>query len=364
MAAATPVWIVVVIVVAAAVGGVGFFAGYEYRGSPAASPAAAANSTLSLEAAGTLNVVFPQLANELANETPGISVPAAAQKYTGSLGVATAITSLGARLDVAAFADFRTAPALLEPTYASYEVVFAGTSEVLVYNASIPAFRGINSTNWGTTLITAVDTPGVPRFGVWNASTDPNGYNEIFSMMLQGMLYDGGNLSAVYSHFYRGAPGQYATPDPATTVIEMEAQAAALVKLGVVSAVITYQSYALVNHLSYVSLDPIVGLSSNSSSALHDYAGISTQILSSAGTLTSVFPAPVLFAATVPRNAPNPLLGAEFLHLLISFQGSQILARDGWTPIYPAWTDAPTAVPSVLAPDVTTLPSWASGFLP
>ncbi len=364
MAAATSVWIVVVTVVAAGIGGIGFFAGYEYRGSPAASATTAENSTLSLEAAGTLSIAFPQLASALANETSGISAPSAAQKYTGSLGVAASITSLGARIDVAAFADFRTAPTLLEPTFASYEVVFAGTSEALVYNASLPAFHGINSSNWGTTLINAVAAPGVPKFGVWNASTDPNGYNEIFSMMLQGLLYDGGNASAVYAHFYLGAPGQYATPDPATTVIELEAQAAALVRSGVVSAVITYQSYAIANHLTYVPLDPIVGLSANSSAALHDYAALSTKILSSTGALTTVVPAPILFAATVPLNAPNPALGAAFLELLVSYQGERILTQDGWVPIAPAWTDHPGAVPPVLAPEVTGLPSWAGGFLP
>jgi molybdate/tungstate transport system substrate-binding protein len=365
MAAATPVWVVVVIVVAAGVGGLGFYAGYEYRGSPAATPSAAENSTLSILAAGTLNVIYPEVASAIVNQTPGITAPAAAQTYEGSLDVTTAITSLAARTDVAALADFRLAPSLLEPTYASYEVVFASTPEALIYNASLPAFHGINSSNWGSTLVSAVGTAGVPKFGVWNASTDPNGYNEIFTMMLQGMLYGGGDTSAVYGHFYSGAPGQYATPNPTTTIIEKEAQAATLVRTGVVSAVITYRSYAVENHLSYVPLDPIVGLFANNTSALADYAKLSTKILSSTGALSTVVPAPVLFAATVPLNAPNPALGAAFLHLLISPQGSAILGAGGaFTPIFPAWTDNPRAVPSVLAPDVTALPSWAAGFLP
>jgi ABC-type molybdate transport system substrate-binding protein len=364
MAAATPVWVVVVIVVAAGVGGLGFYAGYEYRGSPASSPSAIINSTLSLQAAGTLNVVLPQLASELVNQTPGISAPAAAQTYQGSLDVTTAITSLAAKVDVAALADFRLPPSLLEPRYASYEVVFASTPEALVYNASIPAFQGINVTNWGTTLATTVATPGVPKFGVWNASTDPNGYNEIFTMMLQGMIYGGGDISAVYGHFYSGAPGQYATPSPATTVIEKEAQAASLLRTGVVSAVITYRSYAIENHLSYVALNPIVGLFANNTTALHDYAELSTKVISSSGGLGTVVPAPILFAATVPLDAPNPALGAAFLHLLVSPQGGSVLSAGGaFVPIFPAWTDNPKAVPPVLAPDVTVLPSWASGFV-
>ena len=364
MVATTPVWIVIVIVVAAGISGLGFYAGYEYRGSPASSPSAVANSTLSILGAGTLTVTFPELASALVNETPGISAPAATQTYEGSLDVTTAISSLGAKADVAALADFRLIPQLLEPTYANYEVVFAQTQEVLIYNASLPAFNGVNSVNWGDKLVADVTTPGNARMGVWNASTDPNGYNEIFSMMLQGMLYEGGNTSAIYGHFYSGAPGSYASPNPSTAILEHESQAATLIKTGIVSAVITYKAVAIQNHLPYVLLDPIVGLLANDSAALSDYAKLSTQIISSSGSLKSVYPAPILFAATVPLNAPNPALGAAFLHLLLSPQGDAILAENNaWNPIFPGWTNNETAVPSVLAPDVTPLPAWAVPFV-
>lgn len=364
LAAATPVWIVVVIVVAAGVGGLGFYAGYEYRGSPAASPGTAGNSTLSVLAAGTLTVSFPEIANQLVNETPGISAPAAAQTYEGSLDITTGMTTLGAKADVAALADFRLIPQLLQPTYANYEVVFATTQEVLIYNPSVPQFAGINASNWGEKLVADVTTAGNAPFGVWNASTDPNGYNEIFSMMLQGSLYNGGSLSAVYGTLYSGAPGAYATPNPKTTLPEQESHAATLIKTGVVSAVITYKAVAVQNDLSYVAFNPIVGLEANNSTALSDYAKLSTKILSSTGSLVSQAPAPILFAATVPLNAPNPTLGAAFLHLLLSPQGSAILAQDGaWVPIFPGWSNDPSALPSVLAPDVTPLPSWAAPFV-
>ncbi len=360
----TAVWIVVLIVVAAVVGGAGFYAGYEYRGSPSTTPTAAANNTLSILGAGTLTDTFPMLASALVNETPGITAPAAAQTYEGSLDITTAITSTGAKADVAALADFRLIPQLLQPTYASYEVVFAQTQEVLIYNASVAAFHGINASNWGWKLVQGVTTPGVAPFGVWNASTDPNGYNEIFTMMLQGQMYNGSNTS-VYSHLYSGAPGQYAVPNPSYTRIEHESQAATLIDTGVVSAVITYKAVAIQNGLHYVPIDPIVGLGANNSTALADYAKLSTKVIGSSGALVSVVPAPILFAATVPSNAPNAALGALFLHLLLSPQGSAILALDGaWTPIFPGWSPTPSAVPGLLQPDVTSLPAWATPFVP
>jgi molybdate/tungstate transport system substrate-binding protein len=358
MSAPTAIWVVVVVVVAGAAGGVGFFVGYEYR------PSSVANSTLSILAAGTLDTLFPQLADALVNETPGISAPSAAQTYEGSIDITAAITSLAATADVAAVADYRLVPQMLEPKFASYEVVFGTTPEVLAYNPDVPGFSGINSTNWPTKLIDTIDNGSAP-LGVWNASTDPNGYNEIFSMMLEGMIYDGGDVAAIYSHFYTGAPGSCAFPIAGKALYEHEAQAANLISTGVVSAVITYRAYAIVNHLTYVSFNPIVGLLANNTTALADYSKLSTSIIGSTGRFISVVPAPVLFSVTVPLNAENPALGAAFLHLLLSPQGTAILSEGGaFTPIVPGWTDrSVSTLPSVLQPDVVPLPSWAATIL-
>ncbi|MGP8109626.1 MAG: substrate-binding domain-containing protein [Thermoplasmata archaeon] len=354
---------VVVILVAAGAGGLGFFGGYEYRTSPAASSGAVENSTLSVLGAGTLNTLFPQLARALVNETPGITAPPAAQTYEGSLDVTTAITSLQAKADVAALADFRLAPQLLESTFASYEIVFGSTPEVLAYNSSISAFDGISESNWAEKLVTDVNTPGNAPLGVWNASSDPNGYNEIFSLQLQGMLYNS-SPTLFYDTFYSGGAHTPAVANTLTTKVEHESQAASLLKSGIVSAIITYRSYAVVNDLTYVSFNPIVGLQANNSSALADYAETNTTIYTSTGGTATVDAAPVLFAVTVPSNAPNPALGAAFVHLLLSPQGSAIISYGGaFTPIFPGWADKPRVVPSVLAPDVTPLPAWASAFL-
>ncbi|MGP8072555.1 MAG: substrate-binding domain-containing protein [Thermoplasmata archaeon] len=353
---------VVVILVAAAAGGLGFVGGYEYKSAGSTCAGGPANTTLGVWGAGTLDTVFPLLAGQLQNQTPCIT--GTAQVYEGSLDITTAITTLGLKADVAAVADYRLIPSLLEPTYAGYEVVFGATSEVLVYNPALPAFAGVNESNWAEKLITDVTTSGNQPMAVWNASTDPNGYNEIFSLELQGMLYDGGT-SAYYSQLYGGAPGTPAVPNSARTIIEHESQAATLFNSGVVSAFISYRAYAVVNHLPYVSFNPIVGLQSNNSTALADYAELSTTLFGgSPGTFTTVVPAPILFATTVPSNAPNPALGFDFLHLLLSPQGSAILSSGGaFDPIFPAWSDHPSAVPAGLASDVTALPSWASALL-
>ncbi|MGA8543221.1 MAG: substrate-binding domain-containing protein [Thermoplasmata archaeon] len=366
MGTSTTVWIVAIIVVAAAVGGAGFFAGYEYRGS-ASSSSAAANNTLSILGAGTLNTVFPELASELVNQTPGISSPTSAQLYEGSLDITTAITGLTATADVAAVADYRLIPTLLEPKFASFEAVWGSTQEALVWSPTNSvvdsAFAGINNTNWPTELASAITGNGKPM-GVWNASTDPNGYNEIFDMMLQGMIYDGGDVSAVYGQYYTGAPGALAVPIPSMAILEHESGAALDLSSNVVTAVITYRAFAILNHLPYFAFNPIVGLTANNSTALADYAKLSTSVIGSSGALAKVYPAPVLFAVTVPSNAQNPALGAAFIHLLLSPAGAAIIAQGGaFVPIFPGWSDDPSAAPPILQPDLVPLPVWAATIL-
>jgi len=362
---AKQVLVVVIVLIAAVAAGAGFAAGYVYKTSPAntpSGPGSVSNSTLGIWGAGTLDTLFPQLASALENETTGIS--GTIQTYEGSLDITSAITTGGVKADVAAVADFRLIPSLLEPTYAGYQVVFGATPEVLVYNPSLPAFDGINSTNWAQKLVNDVTTPGNKPMAVWNASTDPNGYNGIFSLQLQGLLYNGSSGS-YFDQLYSGGSSSPAVPNPTRTIIEHESEAASLISTGVVSAFITYRSYAIVNHLTYVGFNPIVGLQANNSTALADYAELSTLLFgSSPGVFSKVVPAPVLFAVTVPSNAPNPTLGAEFLHLLLSPQGSAILAAGGaFTPIFPGWSDHPGAVPSILAPDVVPMPAWTSSFV-
>jgi molybdate/tungstate transport system substrate-binding protein len=362
MASRSVVTLVVILVALAGIG-VGFAAGYEYRGTPASSPHAITNDTLSILGAGALVDLFPRLASALVNETPNITAPTAAQTYEGSLDITTAISSLSAKADVAAVADFRLIPQLLEPKFAGYEVVFGSTPEVLCYNPSLGAFDGINSTNWAEKLVADVTTPGDAPFAVWNASTDPNGYNEIFSLELQGMLYNDSS-SRYYSAFYTGGSTSPAVPNPSTTQLEHESQATTLLSTGVVSALITYRAFAVTGCPAYVSFNPIVGLQANNSTALADYAGLSTTIVGSSGGFETVKPAPVLFSASVPSHAPNPALGAAFIHLLLSPQGAAIIGAHGaFTPIFPGWSDNPSGLPSVLAPDVEALPSWATPFV-
>ncbi len=337
-----------------------FFAGLGvgllWRGS-ATSPTSGGSRTLSITAAGTLNQLFPQVGTALANATPGVSAPAAAQLYEGSLSALAAVSQLGQPYDVAAAADFRLIPQILEPGHTGWEVVFASTPEVLAYDPTVSAFGGINGSNWPQKLT----LPNVV-LGVANQSTDPNGYNAIFVLELEGEL-ESGSLASLYGHFFTTPVGALAEPDPTTTRVEPETAVATLLATHAVSAFITYRSYAVSHDLSYVSLDPRVGLGSVDNASLAYYAQASTTILGAAGPVL-VTGAPVLFAATVPSNAPDPALGAAFIDYLVSPAGARLILLNGFTPIGPGLADHPSLLPPPLVPDTAPLPAPLDALLP
>lgn len=346
---------VVVIVAVAAVVAIGAGLAFVYYG-PRAASAPGPSGPVSITAAGTLGTLFPQIASAYANATPGVTAPLASEQYEGSLAALGAITTLHQKFDIAAAADFRLIPRLLEPTYASTEVVFATTPEVLAYDPSNADLAGVNGTNWPAKI-----TQSGFRLAIANASTDPNGYNEIFVLELEGNR-TGQGLGGLYGHFFTTPVGALAEPNSATTLVEFETQAATLLSTHAVGAFIIYRSYAVAHHLSYIDFDPHVGLGNLTLGAEGAYAGASTSILTANGTEV-VRGAPVAFAVTVPVNAPSTAVGMGFLGLLLSSSGTALISANGFTPIVPAWSDHPsalgglsaslTALPTSLAADLT-----------
>jgi tungstate ABC transporter binding protein WtpA len=342
----------VAVILAVLAAGGGFAAGYWLKPTTSAGTGTSANpaGTLSITAAGTLGTLFPAVANQLANESPGITVTLAAQQYQGSLAALAAITQLHGTFDVAAAADFRLIPSQLEPDYAAREYVFATTPEVLAYDPTNAALSGVNTTNWPDRI-----TAGGFRLAIANASTDPNGYNEIFALQLQGALTQG-SLGALYGHFFTTPVGALAEPNPTTTVVEPETQAATLLSTHQVAAFIIYRSYAVSHHLAFVEFDPRVGLGNLTLGASGAYGAASTAILTASGSRV-IHGAPVAFAVAVPSNAPSSAIGTLFVHLLLSAEGTRFIVASGFVAVSPAWVDRPVGQSAWIAPEVAPLPA-------
>ena len=352
MARTVPLGLVLFVV--ALVGAAGALGGYAVgREGPPPPPA----TVLSVTAAGSLAGIFPILGQLLANTTPGVSAPAAAEQFAGSVNALSLIVTTPARFDVAASADLRLIPQLLEPTYATWEVVFATSPLVLAYDPSVSVLSGINASNWPT----EVTRSGV-LLGIANASTDPNGYNAIFSLELAGTV-EGGSLGTVYSHFFTSPVGSLAVPDPRTTRVAPETQAAFLLTQHEVSAFFVYRSYAIEHGLSFVDPGSQVDLGSFNGTYLASYSQASTTILTPQGPLL-LRGAPIAFAATVPRSAPSSSVGDLFVGLLFSPNATALLSAHGFTPVSPGYADHWVEVPPSLAGLVVPMPAALLAEIP
>jgi molybdate/tungstate transport system substrate-binding protein len=357
-----PVVRAVVVVALVAIALIAGFAAGWYLHTPASTSAGPTSSTLGIIAAGSLAPILPSFASAFANSTPGVDASVAAQLYEGSTAAATALaTETNPPYDLFISADYRVIPQHLEAptsTVASWEVVFAADPVVLAYNPTAPALAGINPTDWYQKIVAS----GV-SLGVANASADPLGYNAIFTLELEDSLQGlGGGL---YGHFFQGARGAFATPTASTKYVAENVAASAL-STGEVDAYLIYQSYAKVDHLSYVTLSPSVNLGATDHTNVTSYGMANTTILS--GTSTKlVTGAPVLFALTVPRAAPNYALGIAFAAYLLSNATLPAWTADGFVPVAPAWVDQPTQLPAALAGSppsgLLPLPSYLASLL-
>lgn len=349
--AASTVLVVVAIVLVA-----GVAVGYSWgRFAPPSGAGGPAPPVLSILAAGTLGVPFAAVAAFTAN-TSQVAAPSSAQQYEGSLAVVNAVAAEPTAYAAVGTADYRLIPESLEPGATSWEAVFASSSEVLVYDPTVSALSGITTANWPETVLAS----GLP-LGLANASTDPNGYNEIFVLELEGLLEDGSTAS-LYGHFFTTPVGALAEPNPSTTRIEPESNVAALLATHAIALFITYRSYAVSNHLTFVDLDPSVNLGATDAASLDHYALASTTILSGAGTKV-VRGAPVLFAVTVPSGATGRAAGLAFVEVLLAPAGAALLAADGLTPVSPAWCDRTASAPGALQAFLAPLPSPLAALL-
>lgn len=339
--------IVIVIVAVAA-----FFGGWYLK--PANSNGSSA-TTLGIIAAGSLapNSLFPFLASEYANVTPGISAPISAQLYEGSTAAATAIVSAGTNspYDIFVSADYRVIPQDLishSPSYATGEIVFASDPMVLAYNS---ALSNVNSSNWWQKITASGVTLGAP-----NASSDPLGQNVIFTLELQDTA--AGQGGALYNHFFTGGFGALATPTTNTKFVTENTAGTAL-STNEVQAYLIYESYAEADGLTFTTLNSSVNLGGTSPADVANYGHANTTVLSGTGT-KMVVGAPALFALTVPTNAPSAAVGNAFAAWLLSNATAPSWLADGFLPTPAMWAYGSVAF---YPPGATALPSYLASLI-
>ena len=262
--------------------------------------------------AGSLAYPFRELLAAFAREHPGIE---AQQESSGSLEAARKLTELGKIPDVLAVADYGVIAKLLMPSFTTWYVTFASNAMVLAYSDRSAGAQEINGENWWRILL----RPGV-RWGSSDPALDPNGYRTQLVLQLAERRYSEPGLA---QRLRDALEPRFVRPS--------EAQLLGLVQAGELDYAWSYRSLAETAGLRWVELPAEIDLSD--AGRAEEYATAVIRIPGGrreSGDSVELRGEPIVYALTIPRDAPHPEPARAFARFVLSPAGREILAKAGF----------------------------------
>ena len=165
------------------------------------------------------------------------------------------------------------------------------------------------------------------RVGTTDPNTDPEGYRALMVLQLAGLVFYGD------AHHYTDL---FAAAQAAGRVVTVGAgsQLFSYVQSGQVDVDLAlYASAAQGADIPFVPLAPKVDLGDVNESAFYAQASVS---VTASGSTTILHGAPIVLAATVPSDAPDPAQAAEIILYLLSPAGQTTMTGLGIPPVAPA----------------------------
>lgn len=297
----------------------------------ASIPAQAAGSppTLVVFAAGTLATPFRTLGQEFDQRYKGAQVQA---EFGGSVKMVRQITDLHRNADVVAVADYSVIPKYLMAAkpggdYTGWYAGFARNAITFVYTPKSKFAAEITPQNWYQVLA----RPGV-QIGRSNPDTDPSGYQTLQMLDLASRYYKVPDL----------ARRILANAGPAN-MRDTETSLLSALQLGQIDYLAIYRSDARQHHLQALDLPSQIDLGDPALAARYATAVAHTRN----GDLTGK---PIVYAVTIPKNAPHPEWAAKYVAMLLGPEGRKILAADGFGTFSAAPAVGIAAMPASLQP--------------
>ncbi len=231
-----------------------------------------------------------------------------AQETAASLELARRVLELGGQPDVLVLADPDIFPTLLEPAITTWHALFARNRMVLAYTPRSRGAAEIDSTNWFRILA----RPDI-EVGRSDPRTDPSGYRALLVWQLAERHYREPGLA---ERMLRASPARNVRP--------READQVALLAAGEYDYTWTYQNLAEDAGFEYVKLPDAVDLGNPADSATYATATVRVPGRTPQDSVT-FRGRPILFALSIPKQAPQPALAERFVAFLLSSDGRRIL---------------------------------------
>lgn len=310
--------------------------GSSPSGSASTGAGSPASGTLIVNGAGTLAGPFKQVIEAFRAQYPGVTVQS---RFAGSVELVRGVTELNTPVDVLGVADYSLIPAKMfgaggGTRLADWYVGFASNRITFAYTEHSKGAAGLTASNWYQVLA----QPGV-RIGRSNPDTDPSGYQILQMLALAQDYYHQPNLSV-----------SVLANSPPATMVGTETQLLPALQSGQIDYLGIYRSDALQHHLRFVDLPAQIDLADPAQAAAYATVSVPTSSGPRPGK-------PIIYALTVPTNAPNPAVGQQFVEFVLGPAGQKIMNDNGFTVLAPAVAGG-QSLPTPLRPLTTpaTLP--------
>jgi len=330
---------IVAIIAVAAIGGFWY---YTNTGSE--------TTVLKVFCAGSLTLPFEDIETQFETDHPNVDVQL---EPGGSVTRVQKITELGKECDVLASADYSLIPSMMmtpDSDYTDWYIIFAVNRMTLAYTDNSRYADEINSDNWYE-ILRRSDV----KWGFSDPNLDPCGYRS--PMVIQLAEYEYGD-SMIFEDLIEANSDITVSEDAGTYVInanmtdlnpntdrlmirEKSVELVTFVQEGGLDYAFEYSSVAKQHGLKYLELPETIDLSSANYEDLYKTVKIQKTTTTSTGK-------PIVYGLTIPNNAPNPTLAAEFVKYIINESGQTVFNNNGQPPVLPAETNDINKIPESL----------------
>jgi molybdate/tungstate transport system substrate-binding protein len=277
------------------------------------APAQAAGK-ITVAFAGSMGVVMDRGISPAFTASTGTQVQGIGE---AAMGLAHLLSAKAMNADV--FISVSAAPIKVVESagLADSAIPIASTSFVLAYSPKshfAPAFASAKDGDW-TKILTS---PGF-RLGRTDPAVDPQGQYVLYALQLAEKYY---NLPG----FAAQVAGNIQNP----AQIFAEPSLLARLEDGQIDATLGYKSAVISQHLPFITLPPEINFSTPS--LANEWYSTASLTLSVKGQSKTMHPSPLVFYATVMKNAANPQAAQSFVTFLNSPQGQKIFEQYGYDP--------------------------------
>lgn len=329
--------------------------------------------TLTISHAGSLKVPFEQLKTEFEKYHPTVDIVLESGGSAEIISRAIAQEQAGeSPPDIIASADYALIPErLYEDGYADWYIAFARNKMVLCYCDDAPGSEDMASgrCSWYDVL-----RNDAVSYGHSDPDADPCGYRTLLVIQLAQKYYhdeaaDFGltadpSADGLYDSLIPGAEHERgrtggiseARPGGSEEIVSKKSvDLIVALETGDLDYAFEYRSVAVQHKLNFIELDDHINLSKTNMElpGVEDfYKEASVEIMKMPGpppTYAAKRGKPIVYGITIPLHAENKDLAVEFIKLLLSETGRNIVEAESGQPfIEPIICDHPEKLPALL----------------